>query len=202
MHSVIRWLVVASFAASATFAGGVATAADCKIETDETDKFTKVRTVITRRNSLESFWGDSSKDKQKDIYVAAWYKDGNKALQIGLWFTNYVERMPPDYELRNTLVIPKESRLLVMMADGSIVTLHSVNPINANSRATRTSSRVSVDTGATIYYPLDDDLITALTSQGATKLRVEAAEKHYDFEVHEKSLTDIGDAIQCLQATL
>jgi hypothetical protein len=202
MHSVIRWLAVTSLAASAAFTSGNVAAADCKIDTDETDKFTKVRTLITRRDSLESFWGDTSKDKQKDIYVAAYYKDGNKALQVGLWFTNYVERMPPDYELRNTLIIPKESRLLVMMADGGIVTLHSVNPIDANSTATRTSGRVSVDVGATIYYPLDDELITALTSQGATKVRVEAAESHYDFEIHEKSLTDVSDAIQCLQANL
>jgi hypothetical protein len=202
MHPIVRWLTISLLAASATFASGSVAAADCKIDTDETDKFTKVRTLVTRRNSLESFWGDSSKDKQKDIYVAAYYKDGSKALQIGLWFTNYVERMPPDYELRNTLVVPKESRLLVMMADGSVVTLHSVNPINANSKATRTTGRVSVDTGATIYYPLDDDLIAALTSQDATKIRVEASETHYDFEVHEKSLGDIGSAIQCLQANL
>lgn len=202
MHPIVYWLAVALLAALATFASESVAATDCKIDTDETDKFTKVRTLVTRRNSLESFWGDSSKDKQKDIYVAAYYKDGSKALQIGLWFTNYVERMPPDYELRNTLVIPKESRLLVMMADDSIVTLHSVNPVNAGSRATRTTGRVSVDTGATIYYPLDDDLITALTSQDATKIRVEAAETHYDFKIHEKSLGDIGNAIQCLQATL
>ena len=202
MHPIVHWLAVALLATLATFANESVAATDCKIDTDETDKFTKVRTLVTRRNSLESFWGDSSKDKQKDIYVAAYYKDGNKALQIGLWFTNYVERTPPDYELRNTLVIHKGSRLLVMMADGSIVTLNSVNPINANSKATRTTGRVSVDVGATIYYPLDDDLITALTSQGATKIRVEASETHYDFEIHEKSLTDIGDAIKCLQASL
>ena len=199
MHPIVHWLAVALLAALATFASESVAATDCKNDTDETDKITKVR---TRRNSLESFWGDSSKDKQKDIYVAAYYKDGNKALQIGLWFTNYVERMPPDYELRNTLVIHKESRLLVMMADGSIVTLNSVNPINANSRATRTTGRVSVDVGATIHYPLDDDLIAALTSQGATKIRVEASETHYDFEIDEKSLGDIGSAIQCLQANL
>jgi len=202
MHSVIRWLTVTALVASATFAGGSATAADCKIDTDETDKFTKVRTVITQRNSLESFWGDTRKDRQKDIHVAAYYKDGKKALQIQLWFTNYVERMPPKYELQNALVIPKESKLLIMMADGSIVTLRSINPVKSDARATWSSVSATVDFGATVYYPLDDELITALTGQTATKVRVHTAEKHYDFEVHEKSLTDIGDAINCLQANL
>jgi len=199
---VIRWLAVTALVASATFAGGSAMAADCKIDTDETDKFTKVRTVITRRNSLESFWGDSSKDRQRDIYVAAYYKDGHKALQIQLWFSNYVERMPPKYELKNALVIPKDSKLLIMMADGSIVTLHSINPVKSDARATRSSPRATVDFGATIYYPLTDELITALTSQGASKVRVHTVEEHYDFKIHEKSLTDIGDAINCLQASL
>jgi hypothetical protein len=202
MHTVIRWLAVASIVASATFAGGGAIAADCKIGTDETDKFTKVRTLVTRLNSLESFWGDTSTNKQKDLHVAAYSKGGNKALQVRFYLTDYVDRRPPKYELRNTLVIPKESRLLIMMADGSIVTLHSENAINEDSRAINTAGSVSVEVGAYIHYPLDDDLITALTSQGATKVRIHAAETHYDFKIHEKSLTDIGDAIQCLQANL
>ena len=186
----------------AALAGGNVLAADCKFDTDETDKFTKVRTLVTRRNSLESFWGDTSKDKQKDIYVSAYYHDGDQALNLQIMFTRYVDRMPPSYELRNAIVIPKDSPLLVMMADGSIVTLSSVNPINASASAIPTAAGVSIDSGASIYYPLDDQLIAALSSQAATKIRVQAAETHYDFEIHEKSQDDIGNAIRCMQENL
>ena len=199
MYPIGRWLVASVVAA---LASGSVAAADCKFATDETDKFTKVRTLVTQRNSLESFWGDSSKDKQKDIYVSAYYHDGDQALNLQIAFTRYVDRMPPGYELRNAIVIPKDSPVLVMMADGSIVTLNSVNPVNATARATRTATRVSVDSGASLYYPLDDELITALTSQRAAKIRVQAAETHYDFEIHEKSQDDIGNAIRCLQEEL
>jgi hypothetical protein len=191
-----------AIAVVAALASGNVSAADCKFDTDETDKFTKVRTLATRRNSLESFWGDSSVDKQKNIYVSAYYHDGDLALNLQIMFTRYVDRMPPSYELRDAIVIPKDSPLLVMMADGSIVTLNSFYPINANATAMYTSTRVSVDSGASIFYPLDDQLIAALSSQAATKIRVQAAGTHYDFEIDEKSQYDIGNAIRCLQEKL
>jgi len=199
VHPIVRWLVITAVAA---LASGSSWAADCKFDTDETDKFTKVRTLVTQRDSLESFWGDGSKRKQQDIYVSAYYHDGEQALNIQILFTNYVKRMPPEYELRNAIVIPGNSRLLLMMADGSIVTLNSANPVNANARATPTSSRVSVDSAASIYYPLDDERIAALSSQSASRIRVEAAETHYDFEIHVKSQDDIGNAIKCIQANI
>ena len=197
MHSVSRWLVLILLVT-----GNDAFSAGCKFDTDSTDKFTKERTLGTRRDSLESFWGDSSKDEQKDLYVSAWYNNGERALRVDILLTRYVNRMPPPYQLRNTLVIPKGSRLLVKMADDTIVTLLSANPISSDSRATRMSGSVSVDTGAIIYYPLNDELMAALTSQGAAKLRVEAADTHYDLKIDDKSLDDIGNAIRCLQAEL
>ncbi len=199
MHPVSRFVASIGLAFAAIVASSDAAAADCKFDTDETDKFTKVRTLATRRESLESFWGDASKDEQKDIYVSVWHRSGDHLLKLRIVFTSYVNRMPPPYELRNAIVIPKGSRLLVMMADGSIVTLLSKDSINKDARATWTSSGATVDAGATINYPLDDELMAALTHQGATKIRVAAADTHYDFKVHEKSLDDIGDAIRCIQ---
>jgi hypothetical protein len=199
MRPIVRVLATTVVAA---LASGSVWAADCKFDTDEVDKFTKVRTLVTRRNSLESFWGDTSKDEQKDIYVSAYYRDGYQALNLQIMFTRYVDRMPPSYELRNAIVIPKNSPLLVMMADGNIVTLNSLYPIDADARATYTSIGVSIDSGASIYYPLNDELIAALSSQAAAKIRVQAADMHYDFEVHEKSRDDIGNAIRCVQENL
>jgi hypothetical protein len=202
VHPLGRFVACIGLAFAAIVASSDAAAADCKFDTDETDKFTKERTLGTRRNSLESFWGDASKDKQKDVYVSAWDWNGKQTLRVDLLLTSYVNRMPPKYELRSVIVIPKGSRLMVMMADGSVVTLLSVKAINSDAKATHTSTGVSVDAGAYIHYELNEELIAALTSQGATKIRVEAADMNYDIEVHEKSLDDISNAIQCLQESL
>ena len=199
MHPLGRFVACIGLAFAAIVASSDAAAADCKFDTDETDKFTKVRTLATRRESLESFWGDTVKDEQKDIYVSVWHRSGDHLLQLGIMFTSLVNRMPPPYELKNAIVIPKGSRLLVMMADGSIVTLLSKDAINKDAKATWTSIGATVNAGTTINYPLDDELMAALTHQGATKIRVEAADTQYDFKVHEKSLDDIGDAIRCIQ---
>jgi hypothetical protein len=203
MRPVAHFVNCTVLIALASFASAdAAAAAGCKLDSDETDKFTKERKFGTRRDSLESFWGDTRKDRQKDVYVSAWYNNGDRAIRIDLLLTNYVKRVPPKHELRNAIVIPKGSPLLVLMADGSIVTLHSANDIRTDARATGTPGSVSVDAGAYIYYPLDDDLVAALTSQSAAKIRVEAYETHYDFEIHEKSLDDIGNAIRCLQENI
>jgi hypothetical protein len=44
--------------------------------------------------------------------------------------------------------------------------------------------------------------IAALTRQGATNIRVEAADTQYDVAIHKKSFGDITKAIECIQAAL
>ncbi len=204
MHPLGRFVACIGLAFAAILASSDAAAADCKFDTDETDKFTKERTLGTRRESLEWLFGDygSSSDESKSSYISAWSDNGAKSLRVDITFSKFVNRVPPPYELKNTLVIPKGSRLLVMMTDGTIVTLLSAKRVNNDSRVTGSYDMPVVEVGARIRYPLNNELIAALTSQSATRLRVEAADTHYDYEIHEKSLDDIGTAIQCLEASL
>jgi hypothetical protein len=127
-------------------------------------------------------------------------------IRIGL--SKYSKRRPPDYELQDAIVIPEGARLLAMMADETVVVLYSPNELRINAKAippetgTNITSKFTIDTEAIIRYTLDAETIAALTSQNATNLRVEAAEKNYDIKIHKKSFGDLKKAIECLQGAL
>ena len=116
--------------------------------------------------------------------------------------------MPPEYELLDAIVIPEGARLLVMMADETVVTLFSKNELRVNSKllppetGSNITSKFAIDTLAYIHYALDAESISALTSQNATNLRVEAVDKNYDIEIHKKSFGDLRKAIECIQGAL
>ena len=206
MNRPILWLITAAI----LFSSSAAFAAKCKFGEDSTDKFTKVRTLQTRWDPLESFFNDLGKTSGTTLtsYVSAWHQAGNTNLVIRIGLSSYSKRMPPDYELQDTVVIPEGARLMVMMADESVLVLFSKNELRINSKAippetgTNITSKFVIDTEAVIHYALDAESIAALTGQNATNLRVEAAETNYDIEIHKKSFGDLKKAIECLQGAL
>ena len=206
----IRKATLTLFVTALVLANGTAHAAKCKFQTDSTDKFTKVRTLQTRWDPLESFFNDIGKTSGTTLtsYVSAWHKAGSTDLAVRIGLSSYSKRMPPEYELLDTIVIPEGARLLVMMADETVGTLFSKNEVRINSKAippetgTNITSKFVIDTEAVIHYALDAESIAALTSQNATNLRVEAAETNYDIEIHKKSFGDLKKAIECLQEAL
>jgi len=198
------------FVTALLLANGTAYAAKCKFQTDSTDKFTKVRTLQTRWDPLESFFNDLGKTSGTTLtsYVSTWHKAGNTNLVLRIGLSSYSKRMPPEYELLDAIVIPEGARLLVMMADESVLVLFTKNEMRVNSKAippetgTNITSKFTIDTEAVIHYALDAESISALTRQDATNLRVEAAETNYDIEIHKKSFGDLKKAIECLQGAL
>ena len=206
----IRKATFTLFVTALLLASGAAHAAKCKFGEDSTDKFTKVRTLQTRWDPLESFFNDLGKTSGTTLtsYVSAWHKADNTNLVIRIGLSSYSKRRPPEYELLDTIVIPEGARLMVMMADESVLVLFSKNEVRINSKAippetgTNITSKFVIDTEAVIHYALDAESIAALTSQNATNLRVEAVDKNYDIEIHKKSFGDLKKAIECMQGAL
>jgi len=206
----INKTTLALFVTALLITNGTAHAAKCKFQTDSTDKFTKVRTLQTRWDPLESFFNDLGKTSGTTLtsYASAWHESGSTRLGIRIGLSSYSKRRPPDYELMDTVVIPEGARLMVMMADETVVTLFAKEEMRFNSKllppntGSNVTDKFAIDTYAYIYYPLDAELIAALTSQKATNLRVEAVDKNYDIEIHKKSFGDLKKAIECLQGAL
>jgi len=206
----IRKATFTLFVTALLTANGTALAAKCKFQTDSTDKFTKVRTLQTRWDPLESFFNDFGKTSGTLLtsYVSAWHESGNSRLGVRIGLSSYSKRRPPDYELMDTVVIPEGARLLAMMADETVVTLFAKKEMRFNSKlvppgtGSNDTDEFAIDTYAYLYYPLDAETIAALTRQNATNLRVEAADKNYDIEIHKKSYGDLKKAIECIQRAL
>lgn len=210
MRPVERWAAIIALAVPAILASNGAAAANCKFQQDETDKFTKVRTLWTRSDGLEALFGASNETADGDLisFVSAYSRDGDMNLMLKISLSSYHKRRPLSQELKGVMDIPAGSRLLIMMADETIVTLFSASGIKKDAYLISPSAPGNItDTyikeyGATIRYALDAETSEALTSQDATNVRVEAADTRYDIKIHKKSSGDIKKVIKCLQAEL
>lgn len=201
MHQVGGALLVA-IAVLALSASPAAVAAKCKYETNETDKFTKVRTVRTRWDLLTSTGGG---DADTYTYVSALAKGDSHYLSVKISAHKYTNYRPRDYQLEDIIVVPEGARLRVLMADGTIIDLHNSRPESAESSYTApgngplSTGDYTVTSEIAMGYTLDAPTAAALLAQQATHIRVETADGNRDVKLHEISRDDIRNAIQCTQ---
>ena len=193
-------------------AGETVNAASCKFQDDSVDKFTKVHSMWTRWEPLSSvmgsMFGKSSKGPHEvyEAYVSARFEGDNDYLIINIGVEDYIEMRPPPYELENAIVVPEDSQLLVLMADGAILHLPvaSAHNFDANFLAPNYGSNSSKNdywkfVDANISYKLDEQTITALSAQDATNMRIEAGDTYYDIDIHKKSTGDMAATLECLR---
>lgn len=204
MHRVTQvWLV--SFAVTALLASPGAGAADCKYQTDSTDKFTKIRTLRTNWDSLMSWTTGFGSEDYSDTYVSALSKGKgesiNRYLSVKISAYKYSKYRPRDYELENLIVVQEDARLLVMMEEQTIVELQASRGETARSSYQAPGSdggEYSITTVIAIGYTLDESTANLLMAQNATHIRVETAEGNHNVEIHKKSLGDIKKAVKCI----
>lgn len=112
-------------------------------------------------------------------------------------------------ELRNRFVVPEGARLLILLADDTVVELAAHKEVtgvsrssSANSQLTETSEleiRYKIRTTAVIRYPLDASSYTALAGQTATHVRLSTNSGDHDFKVHKKLTDEIQKVLLCLK---
>lgn len=202
----MRHACLLSLAVTAMLASTGAGAADCKYETDSTDKFTKVRTLRTNWDSLMSWTTGLGVEDYSDTYVSALSKgkgeSTNTYLSVRISAYKYSKYRPREYELENLIVVPDGARLLVMMDDESIVELQASRGETARSGYEGSGGDGGgylIKTVIAVGYTLDQSTANLLTAQNATHIRVETADANHDVEIHKKSLGDIRQAVKCIQ---
>ena len=114
-----------------------------------------------------------------------------------------------DDELRNRFVVPEGARLLILLADDTVVELAADKEVtgvsrssSANSQLTESSEleiRYKIRTTAVIQYPLDASSYAALTGQAATHVRMSSNSGDHDFKVHKKLTDEIQKSLLCLR---
>lgn len=201
MHQVGGTLLVA-IVVLALSASPAAVAAECDYETNETDKFTKVRTVRTDWALLTSAKGGDAKTY---TYISALTEGDAHYLSVKISAYKYTNYRPRDYQLEDIIVVPEGARLRVLMADGTIVDLHNSRPESAESSYTEpgngplATGDYTVTSEIAMGYTLDAATASALLAQQASRIRVETADGNRDVELHKISRDDIRNAIRCTQ---
>jgi len=191
-------LAIAMLAISST-----ADAAKCKFAKDETDPFTEVKTLQTKWDQLTSTWMADSREIDGWISVVA--VDDYVALWLKLDYTVKPRSEPSDASLKDVINIPEGAPLLILMPDDTIIELPAVREVRADAyKLAPWDHPMDVNTwtkraAANIKYALPPEAREALKAQDATDLRITAANRNFDIEIHKKSRTDFQNAFACMQ---
>ena len=178
-------------------------AADCKFQVNSTDKFTKVLTQRTKWNALMHGLSVSRRDHSPFISILS--IDGDAELQLKIETFIQQKEEPSLVELEDIIYVLEGAPLQIMMEDRSITTLTAKHEVR-NDAYVPSSGDKPVDTElywikatTVIKYALNADVMKALTSQPATKIRVTMAnDDNLDFEIHKKSFGDFKTAVECI----
>jgi hypothetical protein len=191
-------------------------AADCVYERDTVDPFTQQAAVVT---DWEQMTKDvSNKFKHPKGFISA-RRDGNQktlAIRMRTWsksqpfHRNAPRPVPSDGYLYNALVADEGSKLLLLLADETIVELHTDRSIRGFAdSAGIASSEWSSSSGTywdtydirgiiTLRYPLDDDAYTALSSYPVKNIRLSTNGGDHDFKLRNESYGGVSRALACL----
>lgn len=162
-------LAAAIFLASATIH-----AAECKYKINELDPFTDELIVLTKWKTFRP--------------------TGNQAVNHG-WMAGAIEHGKTFLALRIGLVgyhtqptIPEGGKLLILMADDSIVELAAYESVKLTGWS------------VVVKYELDENTLAALTAQGTTDIRVSTVHDEHDFSFGKKPTTRMQFVLGCAQS--
>jgi len=188
---------------AALLVGQTASAAGCKYQKNETDKFTKVLTRWTKWNPVMSTWHLS---KIHHIpYVSVYSVDDDAQLLLKIE-TLIQEKYPPDeLYLEEYLVVSEGAPLQIVMQDETTIELAALKKVRAITRTQEDisggpdSDTMFRTTGtAIIHYPLDDAAKIALAGQSVRSISMTTDNSNFDFEIHKKSVDDFAAAVKCI----
>lgn len=181
-----------------------ASAAGCKFQENNTDKFTKVVTRWTKWNPLTSTWHFSKTHHVP--YVSVYSVDDDDQLLLKIETFIQEKYLPDEIYLKEYLVVSKGAPLLIMMKDETILELPALNNVRAGTHTVEDPG--SGDDPVTMYrttgiavikYPLENATKKALIEQPVKMIRVTADNSNFDFEIHKKSVNDFAAAVECSQ---
>lgn len=187
-----------------TFAsGGPAEAADkCKYEKHGVDSFTKQMVAETKWKSFRTF-GDHAENYG---WMAAKAEGGKQFLGFKIVVVDFDSAMPERANLHeNRVLIPQGAKLLMLLADDTILELTASAKARGRSdftvpnNPTGNSGRYVVKTTAIAWYELTADTRDALLAQGATDIRLSASDRDHDFTFGKKPTDRIQYVLGCIQ---
>ncbi len=155
------------------FASAAASADECKYKKNEADPFTREKIVLTKWKHFRP--------------------TGNEAVNYG-WMAGAIEHGKKFLALRIGLVgyygqptVPEGGKLLILMADDTIVELAAYELVKLTSR------------NVIVRFELDSETLQALIAQGTTDIRLSTIEDEHDFSFGNKPTGRMQYVLGCIQ---
>ena len=179
-----------------------AQSAECKFEKHGVDSFTKQMVAETKWKSLQSLF-----DNQNNYGWTAARSEGDKQfLGLKIVVVDRDSTMPERANLHeNRVLIPQGAKLLILMADDTILELAASAKARGKSDFRVPDIRTGhpetyvVDTTTVVWYELTADTRDALLAQGATDIRLSASDRDHDFTFGKKPTDRIQYVLGCIQ---
>jgi hypothetical protein len=196
---ILTLLVLGMTCALSTPAG----AADkCKYERHGVDSFTKQMVAETKWKSFRTF----GNQVENHGWMAARSEGGKQFLGLKIVVVDHDSAMPERENLHeNRVLIPKDAKLLILLADDTILELAASAEARGKSDFRVPDSRKSnpdtyvVRTTAIAWYELTADTRDALLAHGATDIRLSASDRDHDFTFGDKPTDRIQFVLGCIQ---
>jgi len=185
-------IITLSFAISVFFAVATANAAKCKYNVDTVNHRTGEKVRWTKWNTFRL---------RQDPVMLAVISEGNRkylALRLTGSRGNRLDR-PTTAVLDSEMVVQKGAKLLVLMADESVLELQADQEVVANSYYNvKGNSTYDLFFAVIIKYELDAEAFASLTAQRLKVLRLSAGDEEFDFEFGDKGSDRVTKALACI----
>jgi len=188
----MKKFIALSFAVMLLFAGATASAAKCKFQTDTENVFTGEKIRWTK-------WSTFSMTNSSVVHSAILEGD-RKYLGLRIRSGWSSSTRPTKAQLDNTLRIPADAKLLLLMDDESIIEFHSENAVIGDADYSVTDAGgFNIGATAIVKYSLDSDAMTALGSKRIKKARMTVGDKDRNWEFGKKGSKKLMPEIECIQ---
>ncbi len=194
MHTLNnRWIISLSLAVSLSLMAAPALAAKCKYNADTVNHRTGEKVLWTQWNTFRM--------RLDPVMHAATIEGDKKYLSLRLML-NRGERteLPTIEELDNELVFAEGAKLLLLMADESVIELHAAQKVLADTDVNMIShSKYSIKSEVIVKYELDAETIAALSGQKLKVLRMTANDAEYTYEFGKKGSDKVKKNLACIK---
>jgi hypothetical protein len=129
-------------------------------------------------------------------------ESGNQWVEFDAWFTKSSVFVPIQLVLDNSLVVSAGAKLEITLADGALVELPIVAPVNGTTHITYpyedNNDNYLVRSTARMHFELSESALNALGAQKSSTVRLVGEEVALTMPVPRKKQTFM-DAAKCLQ---
>ena len=183
-------------------AGSPAYAAKCFFQVDTVDVVTGEPIRWTEWKPLRT-WANQAKTYAQFAVVA----EGDRrflGVSVGIKPDLMIDERPSKDYLDNLIVAPEGSRLLMMLADESVLELTTSQDYSGEARfwhpqtVNNKAKQYRVSAMIELKYELDAAALTSLRAQGVTDVRVSTASGDYDFSSGKKPSARIQEMLACI----